>query len=66
MEHLFGEILTGMFLSTSSVGVVHILVDINERHGFAYLQCRSSTYMWCVRDIDLVSMIHLSTRVNKN
>ena len=32
---------------------------------FAYFKYRSSTYMWCVRDFDLGSMINLSSRVNK-
>ena len=52
-----------IFLSSPSVGACHFEVD--EKHVFAYFQCRSNTYMWCVRDLDLGNIINLSTRVNK-
>jgi hypothetical protein len=52
-KHIFGSI--------SSVGVEQFWVD--EKHIFAYSQCRSSRYMWSVRDLDLKSMISFSTRV---
>jgi len=45
------------------VGAEHFGVD--ENHIFAYFQCRSSTYIWRVRDLDLRNMINLSTKVNK-
>ena len=35
------------------------------KHVFAYSQCRSRMCMWSVRDLDLGSMINLSTRVNR-
>ena len=44
--------------------VEFILVD-GSMACFAYSQCRSSMCMWSVRDLDLGSMINLSTRVNK-
>ena len=37
----------------------------NEWHVFAYFQCRSSTYMWCVCDLNLGIMISLSTRATR-
>jgi hypothetical protein len=40
------------------------LVEMNGMF-FAYFQCRSSIYMWHVRDLNIGSMINLSTRVNK-
>ena len=52
-----------VFVFTPSVGVKHFEVD--EKHIFAYFQCRSITYMWRVRDLDLGNMINLLTRVNK-
>ena len=50
-----------IFVFTPSVGVKHFEVD--EKHVFAYFQCRSSTYMWHVRGLDLGSMINLSISV---
>ena len=51
------------FLSSPSVRGEHFEVD--EKHVFAYFQCRSSTDMQRVHDLDLGSMINLLTRVNK-
>jgi hypothetical protein len=42
------------------VGVEHFWVDLDGRHVFAYSQCRSSRYMWCVCDLDFKSMTILS------
>jgi hypothetical protein len=56
MEHLF---LTSIFLCLS-VGVEHFWMD--GKHVFTNSQCRSSRYMWSVRDLDLESMINFSTR----
>ena len=52
-----------IFLSSPYVGAEHVEVD--DKHVFTYLQYRSSTYMWRVRDFNLESMINLSTRINK-
>jgi hypothetical protein len=49
-------------LSIPIVVVEHFWVNLNEKHVFAYFQCRSSTYMSCVRDLDLESMINLSNK----
>ena len=47
-----------IFVSIPSVGM-------DGKHVFAYSQCRSSRYMWCVHDLDLESMINFSTRVTR-
>ena len=52
-----------IFVSIPNVGVEHFWVD--GKHVFAYSQCRSSTYMWSVRDLDLETMISFSTRVTR-
>jgi hypothetical protein len=52
-----------IFLPSPSVGVEHFGMD--KKHVFAYSQCRSSTYLWRIRDLDFGSMINLSRRVNK-
>jgi hypothetical protein len=39
------------------------LVDLSEKHVVAYLQGRSSIFGWSVHDLDLRSMVNLSTRV---
>jgi hypothetical protein len=49
-----------VFVFTPSVGVEHFWVVLDGRHVFAYFQCRSSRYMWCVRDLDFKSMTNLS------
>jgi hypothetical protein len=49
-----------VFIFTPSVGVEHFLVDLDGRHVFAYSQCRSSRYLWCVCDLDFKSMTNLS------
>ena len=52
-----------IFLFTPSVGGKHFEVD--EKHVFAYFQCRSSKYMWRVRDLDLGSMINSQQDLTK-
>jgi hypothetical protein len=49
-----------VFVFTPSVGVEKFWVDLNRKHVFVYSQCRSSRYMWCVRDLDFKSMANLS------
>ena len=61
--YLVDKSIKHIFVFTPSVGVKHF--ELLEKHVFAYFQCRSSTYMWCVRDLDLGSMINLSIRINK-
>jgi hypothetical protein len=57
-------ILSSIFLvSIPSVGVGYFWVD--GKYVFAYSQCRSSRYLWSVRDLDLESMISFSTRVTR-
>ena len=64
LQELGAFILTIIFfVSIPSVGVEHFWVD--GKHVAAYPQCRSSTYMWSVRDLDLESMINFSTRVTR-
>jgi hypothetical protein len=48
-------------VSIPRVGIEHFWVD--EKYVVAYSQCRSSKYMWSVRDLDLESMINFSIRV---
>ena len=38
---------------------------MDEKHVVAYSQCRSSRYMWSVRDLNLESMTSFSTRVTR-
>lgn len=38
---------------------------MNDRHVIAYFEWRSSTYMWCVYDLDHESMSSFSTKINK-
>jgi hypothetical protein len=38
-------------------------VDLSGKHVVAYFQGRSSIFKWSVRDLDLESMMNLSTRV---
>jgi hypothetical protein len=38
---------------------------VDGKHVVAYSQCRSSRYMWSVRDLDLESMISFSTKVTR-
>jgi hypothetical protein len=38
---------------------------MDGKHVVAYSQCKSSRYMWSVRDLDLESMIRFSTRVTR-
>ena len=52
-----------ILVSIPSVGVEHFWVD--GKHVVAYSQCRSSRYMWSVRDLDLESMISFLTRVTR-
>ena len=52
-----------IFMSIPSVGVEHFWVD--EKHVVVYSHCRSSRYMWSIRDLDLESMISFSTRVTR-
>ena len=52
-----------IFVSIPNVGVEHFWMDV--KHAFAYSQCRSSRYMWSVRDLDLESMVSFSTRVTR-
>jgi hypothetical protein len=52
-----------LFVSSASVGVEYF--GWMEKHVVAYFQCRSSRYMWSVRDLDLESMISFSTRVTR-
>ena len=52
-----------IFVSIPNIGVEHFWVD--GKHVFTYSQCRSSRYMWSVRDLDLGSMISFSTRVTR-
>jgi hypothetical protein len=49
-------------VSIPSVGVEYFWVD--GKH-VAYSQCRSSRYMWNIRDLDLESMISFSARVTR-
>jgi hypothetical protein len=51
-----------IFVFIPNVGVKHFEVD--EKHVIAYFQCKSSTYMWRVHDLDFWGIINLS-RVNK-
>ena len=50
-------------MSIPGVGVELFWVD--GKYVVAYSQCRSSRYMWSVRDLDLESMINFSTRVTR-
>ena len=52
-----------IFVYIPNIWVEHFWVD--GKHVFAYSQCRSSTYMCSVRDLDLESMISFSTRVTR-
>jgi hypothetical protein len=38
---------------------------VDGKHVVVYSQCRSSRYMWSVRDLDLESMINFLTRVTR-
>ena len=49
-----------VFVFTPSVGVEHFLVDLDGRHVLCTPQCRSSRYMWYVRDLDFKSITNLS------
>ena len=52
-----------IFVSNPNVGEEHFWVD--GKHVVAYSQCRSSKYMWSVRDLDPESMISFSTKVTR-
>jgi hypothetical protein len=53
----------GIFLVVHSQGRNRIfLVDLSGKH-VAYFQGRSSIFGWSVHDLDLGSMMNLSTRV---
>ena len=50
-------------MSIPGIGVEHFWMD--GKHVCAYPQCKSSRYMWSVRDLDLGSMTNFSTRVTR-
>ena len=55
-----GKPIKHVFVFIPSVGVKYFWVDLDGRHIFAYFQCRSNWYMWCVHDLDFKSMTNLS------
>jgi hypothetical protein len=64
LQELGAFILSSIILvSIPNAGVEHFWVD--GKHVVAYSLCRSSRYMWTIRDLDFESITSFSTRVTR-